>query len=224
MSGRRSRKVELVELNDRDRRVLARRHPEVSGHTSALVVVTSAEVREAFVDAVRQLADALNDGERLQVERLVDVLAPRVDVPTPRMLERARQEALLRTRLLRDFGACTSQQLAELGGSAAGNRSQLAYRWRRDHRIFGVNHQGTTWYLGFQFDDAGQPLSVIASVLERLGAWPEWEIAAWFVRENGMLDRRRPLDLLTDDPGQVVAAATYDAGRPEAPRHPAPSL
>src|SRR5258705_9587382 len=209
MSRRPSHKVEIVELTERDRRVLARRHPQVAGHGTALLLAASADVRQVLTDAVHELADALTEGERIQLERLMEALVPKLEVPTPRMIERARKEAVSRPRLLKDFGAYTSPQLAELSGSAAGNRSQVAYRWRRDGRVFAVSHQGTTWHLSLQFDEAGHPLPVIASVLERLGDWPDWEIAAWFVRENGMLDRRRPVDLLLDEPDAVAQAATY---------------
>ncbi len=145
---------------------------------------------------------------------------PKLEVPLPRVLERARQETLLRSRLLKDFGAYTASQLAELSGSTAGNRSQLAYQWKKHGRIFAVTHQRTPWYLGFQFDEDGRPLPVIAPVIEQLRTWPAWELAAWFVKENGMLDRRRPVDLLTDEPDGVVAAAAYDAARLDPERRP----
>lgn len=213
MTGRRARKVEIVEPDEQTRRALARRHPEVIGQHSVFVVVTAPDEHDRVAGALGQIAHAVNEGERLRLERLIDALSPAVDVPTPPVLEQARQEALLRSRLLSEFGACTAQQLAELSGSTAANRSQLAYAWRKEGRIFAVTHRGTPWYLGFQFDDDGRPLPVIADVLAALRGWPEWEIAAWFVRENGVLDRRRPVDVLRTNPAAVVRAAAFDGDR-----------
>src|SRR5207253_2270482 len=127
-----------------------------------------------------ELGDAANRGERLELEPLVRTFSPPPEVPTARTLEQARRAAHFRHRLLRDFGGLTAVQLAELNGSAASNRSQLAYRWRKEGRIFAVTHRGRTWYLGFQFDADWRPLPGVAEALRHLGGWQEWDIATWF--------------------------------------------
>ena len=210
MRAARRRRVEVVELDERARRVLARRHPEVTGYGAAIVVAVSAEVKSKIVDAVRQLADAANDGRRLEIERLVDAMSPAVEVPPPEVVEEARRQATMRARMLKDFGGFSATELAEAGGSAAANRSQLAYRWRRDNKVFAVTYRKAAWYLGFQFDERGRPLPVVADVLRELEGWDEWAVAAWFVRPNGLLDRQRPVDLLSEDPDAVGDAAKHD--------------
>src|SRR6266496_1280148 len=96
---RRLHRVEVVELDERARRVLARRHPEVTGYGTAFLVSAAPEVRDALRKAIETLAEAANAGEQLRTERLVESLLPPVDVPTPPMLERARQEAQFRLRV-----------------------------------------------------------------------------------------------------------------------------
>jgi hypothetical protein len=201
VTGRRPRKIEVIEADDRSRRALARQQREVSAPSAVFVVVVDPAERDKVADALDQMADALNEGERLRMERLVEALTPAIDVPTPAVLEQARREAVVHTRLLREFGACTAADVAE------------AEAWRAEGRIFSVSHQGTPWYLGFQFGGDGAPLPAVADVLTQLQHWPEWEIATWFVRENGMLNRRRPVDLLEGHPKSVAAAAAFDADR-----------
>jgi hypothetical protein len=36
-----------------------------------------------------------------------------------------------------------------------------------------------------------------------------WEIALWFTTASGWLDDRRPVDLLDEDPAEIVAAAGH---------------
>src|SRR5205807_5393891 len=86
-------------------------------------------------------------------------------VPSARTLEQARRVAQFRTRVLRDFGGLTAAEVSRLNGSDASNKSQLAYRWRKDGRIFAVPHRGRTWYPAFQFGPDGQPLAGVAEVL-----------------------------------------------------------
>jgi hypothetical protein len=206
--------VEVVELDEGSRRALARRHPEVMGYGSAFVVVATPEVQRRVTDALRAVATAANDSERIQVDRLIEALSPPIDVPSPRVIERAREETVQRVRILRDFGAFTAQQIAERRSSPA-KRSRVVYRWRRESRIFSVTYRGVPLYLGFQFDDDGQPLPVVQQVLELIGAWDEWDIALWFVRSNPTLDRHAPVELLTREAERVVRAAARDAGAPE---------
>ena len=77
--------------------------------------------------------------------------------------------------------------------------------------MFAVTHGGAGWYLGFQFDEAGRPVPVVAEVLRVLEGWPPWELARWFVGANPWLDRCRPADVLDADPDAVLRAARLAA-------------
>ena len=213
MSSRRRHAV-VVELDSRARAALARRYPELAGYGTAAVVVSDPEAGAGVLAAITALVETVNEGQRVAVERLVQEVAPPVDVVTPDALEQADREARQRARILRDFGAWRARDLP--GGNASsgrGDRSPTAYRWRREGRILGVHHEGTLWFPGFQFDAQGTPLPVVAEVLRSLDGWTDWEKAAWFVRPNGRLGRRRPVDLLVDDPTSVLTAAEQDGPR-----------
>jgi hypothetical protein len=203
----------LVELDDTARRVLGRRHPEMSGYGSALVVASADDVRPWIVDALERVVDAINAGDTLDVDDLVDKLSAKTgNAPAP-ILEGARREAQFRVRLMQDYVAHRAAEVAMLGGSTASNRSQLAYRWRKERRIFAVPYRGELRYLGFQFDHDGQPVPVVAQVLAALTGWSEWQIAAWFVTANGLLDKEQPVAVLLTRAADVVSAAEEDARR-----------
>ena len=203
----------MVELGSRARAALARRHPELAGYATAIVVVSVPAVRDRLMEAMRSVVETLNDGERLVVERLVQAVSRPLVVATPDVLEQADREAQQRARILRDFGAWRARELPAMNGSRAGDPAHVVYRWRRQGRILGVHHEGVLRFLGFQFDERGAPLPVVAEVLRALDGWTDWEKAEWFVRPNGCLDRRRPVDLLVTDPTPVVTAAERDGPR-----------
>ena len=144
-----------------------------------------------------------------EVEELAEAMTPDIDIPTPSVVLQARRNAEARAAMLEEFGALTAAEVAELAGSEAKNTSALAGRWRREGRLLGVEHHGTVYYPGFQFDSSGGPRPEIAEVLRYLSP-PDvtpWQQALWFTSSNGWLAGRRPVDLLDSDSAAVVAAA-----------------
>jgi hypothetical protein len=149
-----------------------------------------------------------------EVDELAAAMTPDAAIPTPPVVLQARRNAEARTSLLKEFGALTAAQVAELAGSEAKNTSALAGRWRREGRLIAVEHHGTVYYPGFQFDSSGKPKAPVAGVLRYLGppAVTPWQQALWFTSANGWLGGRRPVDLL-DDHGDAVVAAASEALR-----------
>lgn len=205
-----ARRAVVVQLDARGRATLARRHPEVSEYGNAVVVAAGPEIHAQLTHAIARLVEAINEGDHRTLERMVSDVTPTLEVVTPDAIERAAQEAERRARLLRDFGAYPASSSKGSPTTGPGRKGQ---RWRSKGRIFAVEYDGMTWYLGFQFGPDGTPLPVVTRVLSELDGWSDWDIAAWFVRPNGVLDRRRPVDVLIDDPDAVVAAARRDANR-----------
>jgi DNA-binding winged helix-turn-helix (wHTH) protein len=185
----------------------------VQGYGNAVVITMTTDLRQPLLAALNRLVSSINLREERRVEQLIEGLLPPVHHPTTASLERARQEAQLRLRILKDFGAYTGSEVAELGQSAAGNRSQTAHRWRQQGRIFAVHHQGALLHLAFQFDQDGRPRPVIEQVIKRLEPVSDWDLAYWFVTGHRLLEGRMPLDVLDERKEDVVQAAAHDAHR-----------
>ena len=148
---------------------------------------------------------------RIDSSRLIESMLPAAVPSAPAVLQ-ARRNALAREALLKEFGAYTSSEVADLAGSKASNKAALANRWKQEGRIFSVTHHGAIYYPGFQFGAEGRPLPVIAEVIRALArASSEWQLALWFLGSNGWLGGRRPVDLLEKEPAAVVNAAEREA-------------
>jgi hypothetical protein len=144
---------------------------------------------------------------RTRVMALVDGMVPDLEMPSEAMTILARRNAKRRAEVLQEFGALTGEQIAEERSRAA-NRHALAARWRKEGKLFGVPYRGQILYPAFQFDDDGGLRPVISDVLAALprDQMSDWEIALWWTAANGLLDGRRPVDLLDTDPRAIVLA------------------
>ena len=148
------------------------------------------------------------------MQRLIEAMLPPLSalLPSKVAILQARRNAEARARLIQEFGALTSTEVADLAGSKAGNRAAMAHRWKQEGRIFSVTYEGTVLYPAFQFDREGRPLAAMAQVIRTLGSKSsEWELALWFMANTGWLDGQRPVDLLESDPEAVVKAAEAEA-------------
>jgi hypothetical protein len=129
-------------------------------------------------------------------------------VPTSPAVLQARRNAEARLALISEFGLLSSADITELAGSRAKNKASLANRWKQEGRIFSVPHQGVDSFPGYQFDQDGRPLPIMAPVLATLGRRSKgWELALWFLAANGWLGGRRPVDLLHSEAEKVAQAA-----------------
>ena len=198
--------IAVTELEDQEILDLATRHPEITGHDSAVVVTTDdAELLRQAMILVHRMQQ-----RRDQMEQMIESMLPD-RVPNRAAVLQAQRNARAREALLEEFGALTSAEVADLAGSKAANRAALANRWRKEGRIFAVNHQGQTLFVSFQFDADGRPLPVIAQVLEAFDGDEGWQTALWFLANNGWLGGPRPIDLLSSDPERVAEAARTEA-------------
>ena len=149
------------------------------------------------------LIPALSTGE------LAEKMLPEVPVPSPAQALLAQRESEARWSLLEEFGAWTSEQIAD-NRSRAKNRHALANRWRAEGKVFSIEFRGQRLFPGFQFDaETYAPEPVVATVL---GALPreemsDWEIALWWTTANDQLGWRRPVDMLDEEPEALAAVA-----------------
>jgi hypothetical protein len=172
------------------------------------VVVVAAD--HTVATQVKRLATVLAQSEQLS-DRLIDAMFVPGNTASPATVRQAQRNAEVRQELAGEFGLYDSDQVADLAGSTANNRSATASRWLAAGKIFAVNHRGARLYPGFQFGFDGHPRPVIATVLKVFDAYglDGWETALWFTTASGWLDDQRPVDLLTREPEQVVDAAHH---------------
>jgi hypothetical protein len=146
---------------------------------------------------------------RASTSQLADRMLPYAAIPTPAQALLAREESKQRWSLLQEFGALTSEEIAD-HRSRAKNRHAIANRWRSEDKIFSVEVRGRRLFPGFQFDgESFAPEPLVAQVLAILprAEMSEWETALWWVAADPHLHGRRPVDLMHEDPEGVVEAA-----------------
>jgi hypothetical protein len=114
-------------------------------------------------------------------------------------LRQARRLAAARRAFLKEFGSLDS----------------VAVDWERlreERRIFVVAHRGGTYIPSFQFDEKGKPRPAVARVIQILGKdTSDWGLALWFTAASSRLDGKRPVDLLSSHPEEVIQAAEQEA-------------
>jgi hypothetical protein len=137
------------------------------------------------------------------------------EIPSRAAVLQARRNAEARMELLREFGFLTAEEIAK-GRSRAANRSAMAGRWRSEGRIFSVEWKGRALYPGFQFDEQGAPLPIVARVLAALprDRMSEWEVALWWTSANGWLSGARPVDRIHDPEQRPLIDAAQHLAEP----------
>ncbi|GAB3200614.1 hypothetical protein GCM10027062_20610 [Nocardioides hungaricus] len=181
------------------------------GEGIAIVELRSDGVGAALVDLAQRLNEH-SDLRRESVSRIVADLMPDERTLTRGVLRQVERNTEILAGLGREFGMLTSAGVAEVAGSTSTNTSATASRWLRDGSVFAVTVDSGRLFPAFQFDlERGRPRPVVRDVLAQLS--PDnsaWGIALWFASVNSRLGGRRPVDLLVEDPGRVVAAAAAE--------------
>lgn len=129
-------------------------------------------------------------------------------VPSQAAVEQMRRNAEARHRVLSEYGALTSEEVADEVGSRARNRAASAHRLQNAGKVFAVRHQGQTLFPAFQFSGGAVRVGVpeVLQALHNRGL-SGWEIALWFVSGSSFLGGRGPLDLLDEDRELVIEHA-----------------
>jgi len=146
---------------------------------------------------------------RPTTDELAERMLPESPVPSPAQAALAQRESQARWSMFEEFGAFTSEELADQR-SQAKNRHALANRWRNEGKVFAVELRGRRLFPGFQFNpETFAPEPVVADVLAALplDRMSEWELALWWTAADPWLEGNRPVDVMQEDPDAVVAAA-----------------
>lgn len=108
----------------------------------------------------------------------------------------------------------TAEQVGRLRDPEAKNLHGAVNRWRAEGKLFALPKAGLSYYPRYAFDEAMEPLTVMARVLAELRGWSAYRVASWFESTNGFLRGRRPRTVLATDPQAVIAAARAHARGP----------
>lgn len=133
--------------------------------------------------------------------------------------EQIERNALERQQFASEYPLWDAGHVARFMRSAGAHRAALANKLKARGKIFSVRipPDNRDYYPAFQFDpDTRKPWPAIAEVLRLLaGKRRGWELAFWFVTENGWLEGdARPVELLATDPEAIVEAARREAEEP----------
>ena len=96
----------------------------------------------------------------------------------------------------------------QLRGTLGSNPTAALTKYKAAGRLFSVNEGRRELYPQFEFDDNAAPLPVITEVLKLVPADARgWPLLSWFNAGNVLLDGRKPLELVRQDPEAVKRAA-----------------
>lgn len=167
-------------------------------------------------ETLAKLAPIVVDGyiakESQSFDQLVDLMLGDYS-PTPIDITKARMKAGALRAVFTGTEWLTAAQIAELAGLGQANRSGAANRWKQLRKVFTLQHDGQDHYPRYLLDDEFRPLAAAEQVLEALVGFSANRLASWFEGRNGLLDGKRPREVLASDPERVVEAArrTLDA-------------
>jgi hypothetical protein len=144
----------------------------------------------------------INEQEQSALKELYEATPVRRLSPVRADLERKAIEAVLSgTEWL------TAQEVGQRQNPDATNQHAVASRWKREGKVFFIEHKGVTLYPKYIFDEFGNPVPEVAEVLKIFEGYRPFRIASWFESTSSMLHGRRPREVRATDPQAVVDAA-----------------
>jgi len=146
-----------------------------------------------------------------ETQHLLDIMPIRRATPAmTRMRERA-------VRMVLDGTIWrTAKEVGERADPDAENKHALVDRLLEARQIFALERAGIFEFPDYQFDALGNPVPAVQEILKIFDGLSSFRIASWFESTSSILDGRRPREILSAHPDQVIAAARAHA---EGPRH-----
>ena len=175
--------------------------------------------REAIAQTVEMLvkltAGRLISRKREMLESLVNAWMPAIVEPKSTLRE-AGMIAKARAEVLESTEWLTAVQVAELANLSTINPNAQPTRWKREGRIFSIKPAGSVELFpayGLDASSDFRPVKELAEVIKIFAdSKDSWGLAYWFASINSFLGGRRPQDVLSTSPGEVIAAAVDEAG------------
>jgi hypothetical protein len=143
------------------------------------------------------------------ISTIVALMVPKQPVPST-LLREARMLAQAKNEILQSNDWVTANEISNLAQFSSRNPSSLLNKWKRDHRLFAIRHNGSDYFpvYGLNKDAAYRPLPAMREVIKILEVKKSsWGMAYWFASASSMLGGKRPQDLLFTDPQRVIEVA-----------------
>ncbi len=130
----------------------------------------------------------------------------------PRQGALERQFAAMESAYVRQGGLATGDTVAEMLRTRSSQPISALARWIVDRRIVSFTWRSRLLLPVFQFEPASmRPRPCVLDAVAELSPWlDDWELAMWFVEPNAWLRGRAPVDVIDDDPVELVQAARAD--------------
>ncbi|KOC90469.1 antitoxin Xre/MbcA/ParS toxin-binding domain-containing protein [Winslowiella iniecta] len=114
----------------------------------------------------------------------------------------------LNARILSESVWLTARELSEKASFKNTNPSAGPNRWKSARSIFALQLNGKDKYPEYALDEGYRPIPVVKQVIALFGdKKTPWGLAIWFGSQNSWLGGRKPKDVLTTMPDQVMLAA-----------------
>lgn len=170
-------------------------------------------IEQVLLQIVRLTQKSLASHSENTLSVIVETLLPK-DPPSPSLLKEA--EMLLRAKVAVLEGAdwLTAAQVASIAGFSDKNPSAQLHKWKRDGAIFAIRRSGIDYFPGYALDPNQEyrPYRTLKKVIAQFeGVKEGWGLAFWFQSANSFLGGKRPMDLLSKKPDEVIAAAADEA-------------
>ncbi|MCY1539902.1 hypothetical protein D9M68_755120 [compost metagenome] len=118
--------------------------------------------------------------------------------------------AMAKKTVLESGDWLSAAEAASLCGYSGKNLSAQPNKWKREGKIFAIQHHGNDYFPAYGLDphQDHRPLKAMADVLKVFGDTKDnWALAYWFASVNSFLGGKRPKDLVATQPERIIAAA-----------------
>lgn len=164
------------------------------------------EVERVLPDLVKLLLERRSLRSKEHREALVDLLLS--DVQMKRIdVTRAGLQARALERIFTGIEWLSADEIGTLGKHGTANPGAAAHRWKSAGQLFAIRREGRDMYPRYALGNDFKPLPLIRKLLSELKDWDALQIAGWFESTSSHLGGKRPRDLVTRNPEQVLEAA-----------------
>lgn len=191
----------------------------VKGGYVFAVALESSSAREAktiehvLAQIIQLTQESLTSQSTDALSTLVATLLPK-EMLSPTLLREAQMMLRAREAVLAGADWLSEADLAEIAGLNKKNPGTQLQKWKRDGAIFAICRHDVDYFPGYALDPDNEyrPHRALKKVIAQFADHKEgWGLASWFQSANSFLGGQRPMDLLSKQSDDVIAAAADEA-------------